>query len=81
MFWLPNGSGLTVIAQPKGARFSEIALVRLADPDRPVLLTTSDASNKPGHVVSPDSKWVAYPSETGSGTKVWQIDLNPVLRR
>ena len=81
MFWLPDGSGLTMIAQPKGARFTEMALVRMSDPDRPVLLTQRDTANKWGHVPSPDSKWVAYPSETGSGTKVRKIDLGPVLRR
>ncbi len=81
MFWLPDGSGLTMVAQPKGARFSEIALVRIADPDRPVLLTQRDTTNKWGHIPSPDSKWVAYPSEVGGGTSVWRVDLSKALPR
>lgn len=80
MFWRPDGTGLTVIAQPKGARVTEIALIRLSDPYNPVLLTKADVANKWGHAPSPDGKWIAYPSEWGSGSSVVRVDLKSLLK-
>lgn len=81
MFWLPDGTGLTMIAQPKGPKPSEVALIRLTAPGSPVMLTAADKSDKWGYATSPDGKWVAYPSETGGGSVVQQLDLAAILRR
>ena len=80
-FWLRDGSGLTMIAQPRGAPNVEVALVRLADPQNPVLLSKADSGSKWGHLLSPDGKYVAYPVERERGSKIQMVDVAEVLRR
>jgi len=79
-FWLPDGSGVTVIAQPNGSPTMHVALIRVADPERPVILTRNDPHDKWGHLVSPDGKYVVYPSERYLGTTLWAVDLDQALR-
>jgi hypothetical protein len=81
MFWLPDNSGLTMIAQPKGAPVTEVALVKLADPEHPVLLTKADPVSKWGHILSPDGKYVAYPSEQLKGSSIYLIEVAELLKR
>ncbi len=81
VFWLPDGSGLTMIAQPKGAPVTEVALVKLADPEHPVLLTKADPVSKWGHILSPDGKYVAYPSEQLKGSSIYLIEVAELLKR
>lgn len=78
-FWLPDGSGITVIAQPNGSPTTHVALIRVTDPERPVIITKEDAHDKWGHLVSPDGKYVVYPSERYQGTTFWALDLNKAL--
>jgi hypothetical protein len=80
LFWLPDGSGVTVIAQPNGSPTTHVALVRVADPDRPVLLSRDDSHDKWGHLVSPDGKYVVYESERYVGTTLWAVDLDEALK-
>jgi len=79
-FWLPDGSGLTMIAQPRELPTAEVILVRLSDPERPVILTKNDAGSKWGHALSPDGKYIAYPPELSHGSSIKMIDLTDVLR-
>ena len=81
MFWLADGSGLTMIAQPKGASVTEVMLVKLADPTHPVFLSKSDPGNKWGHSLSPDGKWMAYPSEHGGGSAIHRLDVDALIKR
>jgi hypothetical protein len=80
MNWLPDGSGLTMIAQERGSKWPHVALVKLADPANPVILTRDDPNAKWGHVLSPDGKWVAYPSEVITGSDVRLIDVAAALK-
>jgi Tol biopolymer transport system component len=80
-FWLPDGSGLTMIAQPRGASVTEVAVVKLADPQHPVLLTKDDKANKWGHSLSPDGKFVTYASERLKGSSIYQIDVTELLKQ
>lgn len=80
-FWLPDGSGLTMIAQPRGARVTEVAVVKLADPQRPLLLTKDDPVNKWGHSLSPDGKFVTYASEQLKGSSIHLIDVAEMLKQ
>jgi Tol biopolymer transport system component len=79
-FWLPDGSGLTMIAQPRGGPTAEVALVKLADPQNPVLLSKGDPGSKWGHMLSPDGKYVAYPAETTRGSRIHALDLEALLK-
>jgi len=79
-FWLPDGSGVTVIAQPNGSTTTHVVLIRVADPERPVILTKEDTHDKWGHMVSPDGRYVVYPSERYQGTTFWSVDLDEALR-
>ncbi len=81
MFWRPDDSGLSMIAQPKGSKFSEIAVLPLADPGNPLVLTRNDPSNKWGHSPSPDGKWIAYPSEWIGGGTIVEVDVAKLLKR
>jgi len=80
-FWLRDGSGLTMIAQPRGAPNAEIALVKLADPQNPILLSKGDPGSKWGHLLSPDGKYVAYPAERERGSSIQMLDVAEVLKR
>jgi Tol biopolymer transport system component len=89
--WLPDGSGLTMIARPYGSKASEIVVVRLADPQNPVLLTKDDPEPKSSFVLSPDGKYVAYASSDGkegapwqrhlSGSSIYLIDVELILKQ
>ena len=81
MFWLPDGSGLTMIAQPRGPGSSDIALVKLSDPEHPILLTKDDPHSKWGHSMSPDGKYEAYPSEELRGSSIYLIDVAELIKQ
>ena len=81
LFWLPDGSGVTVIAQPNGSPTTHVVLVRVTDPERPVNLTREDGHDKWGHLVSPDSKYVVYESERYLGSTLWSVDLEQALKQ
>ena len=81
MFWLPDGSGLTMIAQPRGKPATEVALVKLADPEHPILLTRDDPMSKWGHSLSPDGKYEAYASEQPRGSSIYLIDVAELIKR
>jgi len=80
-FWLADGSGFTMIAQPRGAATTEVAVVKLADPEHPVLLTKDDPNNIWGQSLSPDGKYVAYPSEQLKGSSVYLTEVAELLKR
>lgn len=80
-FWLPDGSGLTMIVQPPGKGTTDIALVKLADPMHPILLTSEDPHSKWGHSLSPDGKYVAYPSEQNKGSSIYVIEVAELLKQ
>ena len=80
-FWLPDGSALTMIAQPRGANVNEVVLVKLADPQHPILLTKDDRANKWGHSLSPDGKFVTYASEQLKGSSIYLIDVAEMLKQ
>jgi hypothetical protein len=80
-FWLPDGSGLTMIAQPRGARVTEVAVVKLADPQHPLFLTKDDPVNKWGHSLSPDGKFVSYASDQPKGSSIHLIDVAELLKQ
>lgn len=81
VFWLPDGSGLTMIAQPRGRATSEVALVKLADPMHPILLTQDDPRSKWGHSLSPDGKHVAYASQESKGSSIYLIDVAELIKQ
>ena len=79
-FWLPDGSGMTMIAQPTGGSTAEIAVVKFADPANPLFPAKSDPVSKWGHALSPDGKYIAYPSEKGAGSSLYMVELSDILR-
>lgn len=80
IFWLPDGSGFTMIAQPRGAPTTEIAVVKIAEPGHPTLLTRDDPHSMWGHALSPDGKYVVYPSERSSGSSVYMVSVDELLK-
>jgi hypothetical protein len=73
--WLPDGSGLTMVTfTHRGAR-NEVALVRLADPQHPVLLTSGDPSMKSGYRLSRDGRFVLYRSTPTKASSIFVIDV------
>jgi Tol biopolymer transport system component len=80
-FWLPDGSGLTMIAQPRGASVTEVVVVKLADPQNPLLLTKNDPVNKWGHALSPDGKFVSYASDQPKGSSIYLIEMVELLKQ
>jgi Tol biopolymer transport system component len=80
-FWLPDGSGLTMIVQVHDKGNTDIALVKLADPLHPILLAAEDPHSKWGHSLSPDGRYVAYPSEEIRGTSIYLLEVAELLKR
>lgn len=80
IFWLPDGSGFTMIAQSRGAPKTDVAVVRIADPDHPTLLTKDDPHSMWGHALSPDGKYVVYPSERSRGSSVYMVSVDDLLK-
>ena len=80
-FWLPDGSGMTMIAQTKAGGAAEVALVKFADPSNPILLSKADPGNKWGHALSPDGKYVAYPVEKQFGSSIYLVEVAELLKR
>ena len=70
-----------MIAQPRGAASTEVALVKLSDPSHPILLTKDDPVSKWGHAMSPDGKYDAYASEHLKGSAIYMIDVAELLKR
>jgi Tol biopolymer transport system component len=79
LMWLRDGSALTMVALPREGPATHIALVPLADPAHPVILTREDPNNKWGHALSPDGRLVAYSSELPRGAELLLIDLAGAL--
>lgn len=79
MFWLPDDSGFTCIAQTSDQPLTHVALVRLADPGHPVLLTKGKDGSTWGHVLSPDGKSVAFQSDVARGGSAWVMDVAKAL--
>jgi hypothetical protein len=79
-FWLPDGSGMTMIAQPTGSTTAEIAVVKFAEPNAPIYPAKSEPVNKWGHALSPDGRFISYPSEKPNGSAIYAISLSDVLR-
>ena len=73
--WLPDASGLTMVAVTRSGAGNEVALVRLADPQHPVLLTSGDPSMKSGYQLSPDGKSLLYRSTPTKATSTCVIDV------
>ncbi len=80
-FWLPDGSGLTMIAQPRGMPMTHVALVKLSDPEHPILITRADTNSKWGYSLSPDGRYIAYPSQVSRGSSIYLIDVAEVLKQ
>jgi hypothetical protein len=57
-----------------------VAVVRIADPDHPTLLTRDDPHSVWGHALSPDGKYVIYPSERLTGSAVWMVAVDDLLK-
>jgi hypothetical protein len=70
-----------MIAQPRGARVTEVAVVKLADPQHPLFLTKDDPVNKWGHSLSPDGKFVSYASDQPKGSSIHLIDVAELLKQ
>jgi WD40-like Beta Propeller Repeat len=79
-FWLPDGSGLTMIAQPTGGATAEIAVVKLADPANPIYPAKADPVSKWGHALSPDGKYISYPSEKRRGSALHMVPIRDILQ-
>jgi Tol biopolymer transport system component len=79
--WLPDGSGLVMIAHVRGAAGNEVAVVKLADPQHPILLAKDDPSRKWLLDLSPDGKHVVYHSEEGKGSSIFLIDVAEMLKQ
>ena len=71
---------MTMIAQPTGGSTAEIAVVKFADPANPLFPAKSDPVSKWGHALSPDGKYIAYPSEKGAGSSLYMVELSDLLR-
>jgi hypothetical protein len=79
--WLPDGSGLVMIVQPRGGAVTEVALVKLADPQYPILLAQNDPGMKSGLSLSPDGKHVVYHGEEKRGSSIYLIDVAEMLKQ
>ncbi len=79
-FWLPDGSGLTMIAQPTGGTTAEIAVVKLSDPANPIYPAKGDPTSKWGHALSPDGKYISYPSEKRRGSALYTVPIREILQ-
>jgi Tol biopolymer transport system component len=79
--WLPDGSGLVMIAQPRGGPVTVVALVKLADPQHPILLAQDDPGEKSGLVLSPDGKHVLYHGEEKRGSSIYLIDVAEMMKQ
>ena len=65
--------------QPRAPN-AEIALVKLADSQNPILLSKGDPGSKWGHLLSHDGKYVAYPAERERGSSILMLDVSEVLK-
>jgi Tol biopolymer transport system component len=79
--WLPDGSGLIGIAQRRAGAVTEVALVKLADPQHPILLAQNDPGMKAGLSLSPDGKHVVYNAEEKRGSSIYLIDVAEMLKQ
>ena len=79
--WLADGSGLLMIGYPRGAAGGEVALVKLADLQHPILLARDDSVDKLGYSLSPDGKFVAYNANPNKGSSIYMIDVAEMHRQ
>jgi Tol biopolymer transport system component len=74
--WLPDNNGVAVLAGYEGLR-THVLLVPLRDGEAPINLTRDDPAPKWGFSLSPDGRYIAYPSEVWQGGTIWTMDLAP----
>jgi hypothetical protein len=77
--WLPDASGLLMITNSGGRR--EVALVKMADSQNPILLAKDDPVAKIGYSLSPDGKFVAYQVNVEKGRSIYLIDVAELRKR
>jgi hypothetical protein len=70
-----------MIAQPRGMVMTHGVLVRLADPEHPILLTRDDPNSKWGYSLSPDGKYIAYPSEHLKGSSIYLTEVAELIKQ
>ena len=80
-FWLRDGSGLTMIAQPRGAPEAEVAVMKFADPQNPILVSKGDPGSKWGHMLSHDGQYIIYPAERERGSMIRMLDFSAILKQ
>ena len=78
--WLPDGSGLTMLKEARATGGNEVVLVRLADPQHPILLTSGDPVSKLQYQLSPDGKFVLYRSTPIKESSIFVIDVAHMQR-
>lgn len=76
--WLPDNSGVTVIAGRGGNAW--VAFVPTAPGQATRNISGDDRGPTWGHELSPDGRYVAYPSEVWRGSTVWKMDFGSVDR-
>ncbi len=73
--WLPDNSGLVMVAGYGIGVQSHILHVPIREGDLPVVVTRDDPSLKWGYELSADGRTVAYPGEIPGGTAIWRGEL------
>lgn len=76
--WLPDSRAVTIFAEGTGLE-ADVWLVPIQEGVRPVNLTRDDPAQKWGYLLSPDGRYVAYPSEVRRGSSIWLVDLGDAL--
>jgi hypothetical protein len=88
--WLPDASGLLMITNASGTGKSgglwsgerrEVALVKMADSQNPILLAKDDPVEQIGYSLSPDGKFVAYQVIVEKGRSIYLIDVAELRKR
>jgi Tol biopolymer transport system component len=74
--WLPDDNAVAVLAGYEGLR-THVLLVPLREGETPINLTRDDPAPKWGFSLSPDGRYIAYPSEVWQGGTIWTMELAP----
>jgi hypothetical protein len=79
--WLPDGSGFTILGMgAEGMWDTDVWLVSLDPETPPFPMTREEPGSIWGYVLSPDGRYIAYPTEVPRGSSLWLIDLGEVLQ-